>query len=208
MNLFDILIQWRFKHMKKAILILMAAVMVGTLYQGSLFAWNKWHNPVPSSCLPYPEYAKSAGTGDCVGGEEFQAMQRAGRNWSSVATSSWRFESGGLMSGGKANDGKNNLSFSTSGFQPGVLAVTYWLKYSGCMEFDVVFNDNLDWYCGPDKCPYSKSDLETVCLHEMGHVLGLDHSDNILAVMYAFYGGERRVLANDDKNGVSSLYPK
>jgi len=49
-------------------------------------------------------------------------------------------------------------------------------------------------------------DLETVSLHEVGHILGLAHSSVVSSVMYSTYGGERRVLTADDVNGMQQLY--
>ncbi len=49
-------------------------------------------------------------------------------------------------------------------------------------------------------------DLETVVLHEIGHVLGLGHSGTVGAVMEAFYGGQRLSLDQDDVEGLTYLY--
>ncbi len=49
-------------------------------------------------------------------------------------------------------------------------------------------------------------DLVTVAAHEIGHVLGLDHSDDPDALMYPSYFGPRRFLGDDDIAGVQSLY--
>jgi len=50
-------------------------------------------------------------------------------------------------------------------------------------------------------------DKETVFLHENGHVVGLGHSADSIAVMYAYYGGVQQTLASDDIAGASALYP-
>jgi hypothetical protein len=52
-----------------------------------------------------------------------------------------------------------------------------------------------------------KTDLQTVALHETGHALGLRHSGNEDAVMYAFYDGERRTPHEVDIKGMRSRYP-
>jgi hypothetical protein len=52
-----------------------------------------------------------------------------------------------------------------------------------------------------------KTDLQSVALHETGHALGLKHSGNEDAVMYAFYGGERRSPHEVDIKGMRSRYP-
>ncbi|MFI9203179.1 matrixin family metalloprotease [Streptomyces sp. NPDC053048] len=50
-------------------------------------------------------------------------------------------------------------------------------------------------------------DTETVALHEIGHLLGLDHSQVTTAVMAPSYSGPRRTLSSDDIDGIRTLYP-
>lgn len=49
-------------------------------------------------------------------------------------------------------------------------------------------------------------DLLTVAIHEIGHALGLGHSRDPRAIMYASYAGPRRQLAADDIAGIQELY--
>ena len=49
-------------------------------------------------------------------------------------------------------------------------------------------------------------DLLTVAAHEIGHNLGLDHSNDPNALMYPSYSAPRRFLGQDDIAGVQSLY--
>jgi len=67
-------------------------------------------------------------------------------------------------------------------------------------EADVAWNTNnrINWE--------GNFDVRTVLLHELGHVLGLGHSDNSLAVMYASYQGPRHELHLDDICGIQELY--
>jgi len=48
--------------------------------------------------------------------------------------------------------------------------------------------------------------LYNVALHEIGHLLGLSHSQDQNAIMYAFYGEDRNDLRADDIAGIQSLY--
>ena len=49
-------------------------------------------------------------------------------------------------------------------------------------------------------------DLLTVAAHEIGHTLGLGHSGDPNALMFASYSGPQRFLSEDDIAGVQSLY--
>jgi hypothetical protein len=49
-------------------------------------------------------------------------------------------------------------------------------------------------------------DLETVAAHEIGHTLGLAHSNNPNALMFPSYSGPHRFLDQDDIAGVQSIY--
>jgi len=49
-------------------------------------------------------------------------------------------------------------------------------------------------------------DLLTVAAHEIGHTLGLGHSDDPNALMYPSYSEPHRFLGKDDVAGIQSLY--
>ncbi|KAL8057137.1 hypothetical protein ABFX02_04G165000 [Erythranthe guttata] len=70
----------------------------------------------------------------------------------------------------------------------------------GRVNFDV----NRSWSYVPKKDFY---DMQTVALHELGHVLGLSHSTEVNAVMYpTVRTGVRKRLHKDDINGIKALY--
>ncbi|KAE8697461.1 hypothetical protein F3Y22_tig00110621pilonHSYRG00306 [Hibiscus syriacus] len=72
----------------------------------------------------------------------------------------------------------------------------------------VHFNENWNWTSNPTK-EKSKVDVQSIAVHEFGHALGLDHSSEKAAVMYAFFnpGIMKRDLTDDDKKGIKALYP-
>ena len=50
-------------------------------------------------------------------------------------------------------------------------------------------------------------DLQTVGLHEIGHLLGLDHSEDEGAIMFALLPvGATKDLHADDIQGIKALY--
>lgn len=57
--------------------------------------------------------------------------------------------------------------------------------------------------------PTRGNDLPTILLHELGHVVGLDHSPERSAVMWyaAGRGEQRRVLGADDLAGACAIHP-
>lgn len=190
--------------MRKSIFLIVIAALV--MPASSAFAWEWWHTAYSEDYMPIEMWAKNGGTYDCSGTTEFSAFIRSGTTWNVVPSNYFNFVKGGVMSGGEAKDGKFNLSFATSGFQPGVLAYTALKTYGPHGECDIVFNDNINWYCGTGTPGWNKYDIETVCLHEMGHLIGFAHSSTTQAVMYAYYSNVRRDLHSDDIAGLQANY--
>eukprot|EP00257_Ricinus_communis_P012138 XP_002533939.2 metalloendoproteinase 3-MMP [Ricinus communis] len=67
------------------------------------------------------------------------------------------------------------------------------------------FDGDENWSENPEA---NEVDLESVAVHEIGHLLGLHHSDDPNAVMYATfrYGITKRDLDSDDVQGIRALY--
>ena len=92
-----------------------------------------------------------------------------------------------------------------------------WLSLNGCCtlavtwygtstdEADMVLNTRFPWTTNPNGNGY---DVQTVMLHENGHVVGLGHSPVSGSVMQAAYAGVQRSLGQDDERGETYLYPE
>jgi hypothetical protein len=124
-------------------------------------------------------------------------------------------------------DGRSTIGFLDRPDLDRVLGATSFLLDASTgeiLEGDVFFNSHFDWSVEPSGEP-GRVDLESVMLHELGHLLGLGHSAlgetemipggrRVLAsgaVMFpiAFSPGSiaDRQLQPDDLAGISDLYP-
>ncbi len=115
-------------------------------------------------------------------------------------------------------DGRSSVDFSANycgtEFGTNTLAVTV-RRFAGqtlgparITEADVVVNDTVDFniYDGPlVQFGIQGIDFGRVALHELGHVIGLDHETNNAAIMAPNIGNVFE-LQQDDINGVTALY--
>jgi hypothetical protein len=128
------------------------------------------------------------------------------------AGSSFRFVNGGTTStcpslvpgcaGGQQFDGQNGVGWAA--LEEGTLGVTVYNP--SIDEADMGINTGYAWNLGCQELSTSY-DLQTVILHENGHVVGLDHSSDTNAIMYPSYQQANCTLGQDDINGIRSIYP-
>ena len=128
-----------------------------------------------------------------------------------------------------SDDGKNIVAWIKSGWSsqsfgppPNALAVTLLSFDSGSgriTDADIYFNaDNFQWAVVDSSSEYSHIDVKNIATHEIGHLLGIDHSsENIWEVepeladatmFFASHAGDtdRRDLKIDDTRAINSLY--
>jgi hypothetical protein len=117
--------------------------------------------------------------------------------WSSVTPLSFTEVSSGGDLKVSWSTGNHSDGFPFDG-PSGVLAHAFYPQ-DGRVHFD---DDEL-W---SDSFIPVGTDLASVAVHELGHALGLAHSNDPLAVMYAYYSGRRRSLTSDDIAGIRSIY--
>lgn len=154
-------------------------------------------------------YAFDAGTNDIAGDDERQAVRNAFITWSAAAPVAFREVATNqspdvLIRWGNAACGDANMA-------GGVLAHADYPPgcgfYGNALPRPLHFDDQEHaWVIGPVASSY---DVETVALHEIGHILGLQHSSVSGAVMFPSISASTtiRALTNDDIEGIRKLYP-
>jgi hypothetical protein len=138
---------------------------------------------------------------------ELTSLQSAMTTWG-AAGANFAFNYAGYTSVTNASfNGQNDVCWN-SGSSGGALATTYMWGGGGNMtQADMVFWDG-SWTWSTSWPTFAQFDVESVGLHEFGHIVGLDHSQYNYAVMwYAIANGEvQRTLSSDDLAGILAIY--
>lgn len=143
-----------------------------------------------------------------------QSARTAAQTWSNLLGTvqfSTTFATGSAVSG----NGVNELAFAATvfgrDFEENTLAVTTGGRALGNerLEADVIFNSARTWNSYRGNQQSGVVDIQRVTLHELGHVLGLDHPDEdgqtVDAIMNSRIGN-RDALSQDDTEGAFQLY--
>jgi hypothetical protein len=98
------------------------------------------------------------------------------------------------------NDANNTLGLTTVTFDP---------ETGEIYDADMEINATVPLSVG-DPVPPSGYDLDSIVTHEAGHFLGMAHSGDDRATMFAHYApgsSTMRVLTGDDVQGICTIYP-
>lgn len=91
--------------------------------------------------------------------------------------------------------------------QGGALAHAYFPDYDNSLR-EIHIDEDEDWsYSTDNNVSLSQTSLFATLIHEIGHTLGLSHSDVPDSVMFAYYSGKIK-LDNDDILAIQNLYGK
>lgn len=178
--------------------------------------------------LPVRYFITNQAGGGVNPNEVRDAVARAFTTWHDVETAETSSEFVGFTSARpNDDDGLTVIGFENRPDQDRTLGATSFLvdTLSGeIVEAEIFFNSAFDWSVA-SAGQANRFDLESIALHEIGHLLGLGHSAlgetelraggrRVLAaeaVMFpiAFSQGttEGRTLRTDDRAGLSDIYP-
>ncbi|HEX9163878.1 MAG TPA: matrixin family metalloprotease [Thermoanaerobaculia bacterium] len=133
------------------------------------------------------------------------AIDHAFAAWTNAPETNISFRSLGVASGLKAgNDGKNTITLADDLFkdQNAIAMTTNWYDNSGHLtEADIMIDASL---------VTSDYNMQQAVTHEIGHLLGLDHSAVLSSIMFPYVprGTDAPTLDSDDRNAIANIYPK
>src|SRR5204862_3786877 len=145
------------------------------------------------------------------------AFRQAFQTWAAVSSETIAFVEGPMMASGKPGlDQVNLITADLTAAEWAVYGidaisftnVTTSVTTGQLVEADILFNPNAGFSTAA-ATPFNLSDLQAVATHEIGHLLGLDHSPLASAIMFPLQAGRTfsRTLTADDMIGISALYP-
>ena len=171
--------------------------LIGGIDFATTCRWTRWSLRI----------AFETGTSDCIG--EFQSVRKALATWAAVVPLTFTEVAVNaspdiLVDWRPANDPDHSMVggvLAHADFPPGCSVVTNTLPKP--LHFDD--SEHL-WSIGAVSGAF---DVETVALHELGHLIGLAHSSVNGAVMFPTVSDNltKRTLTQDDISGALSLYP-
>src|SRR5439155_17660262 len=165
--------------------------------------------------MPIPYWINEKGSPNIPNGSEFIAVQSSFQTWQNIPSANIQFVYKGTTSTATVGvDGMNVVTFTdtTAPLGSTTIAATFsfFRNQNGEILFDetdVAFNPAMDFSTTAEP---NKFDIQSVLTHEIGHILGLDHSALVSSVMVPFGVAsqlDQRTLAYDDIAGVMEIYP-
>jgi hypothetical protein len=88
----------------------------------------------------------------------------------------------------------------------GLTTVTYDTRTGEIYDADMELNSTVSGLVAADPVPPGGFDLRNIVTHEAGHFLGLAHTPDASAVMFARYHEGSTMLTADDVSGICTIY--
>lgn len=125
--------------------------------------------------------------------------------WNSVSGTPYLMAYAGTTTAGFSTDGRNTMVWHTLNgcSTSGCLALTALVVQSRktIVEADITFNNNQVW-----RTDLEDYDVQTVATHELGHSLGIHHSEvtssPVPTMVAGYFGTHGRTLESDDRQAV------
>jgi hypothetical protein len=189
------------------------------VYQGTP---SRWFEPDKGAAITMAIHSAGQPQSPTLG---FEQIRQGFAAWSNDPQANFRYADGGFTTAaGMRYDGVNAISFNDPDGAmdapvncSGTLAMGGFFRsttesrvvngttFMRILDGDVVFND------GWQGCGFYETfaNFAEVATHELGHVLGLGHSTDSTATMYAtaHFDGRGAALRADDLAGLRSIYP-
>jgi hypothetical protein len=158
--------------------------------------------------------AQASGNGS-TGNDSLGAIRRAANTWTYVDEADISLVYGGPTSSTRPGfNGANEIMFVNEGAideagnsRPLATTLVFYM-HDTIIEADIKVNDAYTWSAAGTP-PAAAYDLQSVLLHEMGHLLGLGHDENAAVAMFDSMapGTIKWGLHDNDRRGVAAIYP-
>ena len=154
-------------------------------------------------------------TGSGVGDDETQirALKKGAEVWTNAGADYWFNYGGTTASKFIGLNGQNIVFFEVNNIGLGASTIAATISFCNGVqkqEWDIVFNDlNFNFWDGETGNCNGRYDIQGIQAHELGHALGLGHSQDPFATMKPSGGPcdiGMRTLNGDDRNGIEFLY--
>jgi hypothetical protein len=181
---------------------------VGRVSSGYAVACNASGGFTHWTTANIPWYHNTSGQGS----GKATAIQNSLASWTNVTNADHNLSYAGTTSAGFVTDGLNTMIWARgNGCTGSCLAITALVLTSGqvIVESDISFNSRYTWNTNG-----SNYDTQAVATHELGHALGIHHTELTSTprpTMYAsYFGTDGRTLEADDNSALQcaeSRYP-
>jgi MYXO-CTERM domain-containing protein len=170
------------------------------------------------SCLTM--YVNERGSGDVPDDSELDEIEASFEAWGGVSCSSFLIQFAGMtnleITGHLKEDPSINMIIFREKKWPystrpvAFTAVTYNVNTGEIFDADIEMNgEDYAFTTRPEEESW-KIDIQNTITHELGHVLGVDHTNVVEATMFDHAGPgdiNKRTLEEDDIEAVCAIYP-
>ncbi len=183
----------------------------------------KWTDTQARAGVPFVIDMSSFPTAEA---DVVRIVQKGFADWDAVSTAFVTFSYQGKRSiPASSSDRQNVITYDATGQAigapagAGVIAITRvnWNDQGEILDADIIFNGrDFSFSFSENNTPSGQVDFQDVFTHEAGHFMGLDHtplmgSATVRPTMNPFNTAEApregRTLEQDDRSGVTALYP-